>query len=118
MAGDGMAFTQRDPRPNFGLGDATVAEVVRIEWPSGTVQELTDIRADQILEIVESPGLTLEFPNRISWSASASDFSLESAASVNGPWSEAAETVETNGGRKSIAIQPDGGARFYRLKGQ
>jgi hypothetical protein len=26
---------------NFGLGDATMAELVRIEWPSGAVQELT-----------------------------------------------------------------------------
>jgi len=34
IAGGGL-WTQHDIRPNFGLGDATVAEVVRIEWPSG-----------------------------------------------------------------------------------
>src|SRR6185295_19412067 len=36
---DGWA-SQHDPRPNFGLGDASVAETVRIEWSSGIVQEL------------------------------------------------------------------------------
>lgn len=47
-------YSQDDLRPNFGLGDATVVETVRIEWPSGNVQELTDIAPDQIL-IVKEP---------------------------------------------------------------
>ncbi|MBI4327063.1 MAG: VCBS repeat-containing protein, partial [Chloroflexi bacterium] len=37
--GDGF-LSQNDLRPNFGLRDARVAEIVRIEWPSGIVQEL------------------------------------------------------------------------------
>jgi len=49
----GGQWGQDDSRPNFGLGDATTVEVVRIEWPSGLVQELRDVPADQILKITE-----------------------------------------------------------------
>ena len=38
---------------HFGLGDATQADVVRIEWPSGIVQELTNVAAGQVLTITE-----------------------------------------------------------------
>ena len=42
-----------DLRAHFGLGDATGAATVRIEWPSGTVQELTNVAVDQILPVTE-----------------------------------------------------------------
>jgi hypothetical protein len=38
---------------HFGLGDATNADVLRIEWPSGLVQELQDVAANQSLTITE-----------------------------------------------------------------
>ena len=38
---------------HFGLGDATNVDVVRIEWPSGLVQELRDVAANQSLKITE-----------------------------------------------------------------
>ena len=40
-------------RAHIGLGDATQAEEVRIEWPSGNVQTLTHLAADQILTVTE-----------------------------------------------------------------
>lgn len=40
-------------RAHFGLGDAAKAEEVRIEWPSGNVQTLTDVAVDQILTVTE-----------------------------------------------------------------
>lgn len=40
-------------RSHFGLGDATNATTVRIEWPSGIVQELQHVAANQILTVVE-----------------------------------------------------------------
>lgn len=46
-------FVQDDPRPNFGLGDATVAERVIIEWPSGNVQEVTSQPANRLLTLTE-----------------------------------------------------------------
>jgi hypothetical protein len=39
------------------LGDATEAEVVRVEWPSGEVQEFSHLPADQILTITEPAAL-------------------------------------------------------------
>jgi enediyne biosynthesis protein E4 len=47
-----------DPRAHFGLGNATQIATLRIEWPSGTVQELTDVAADQILAVYEPPALS------------------------------------------------------------
>lgn len=42
-----------DPRVHFGLGkDAVVAEL-RLEWPSGTVDVLTGVEADQVLTVRE-----------------------------------------------------------------
>lgn len=38
---------------HFGLGTATSADVVEIRWPSGIVQTLMDIPADQMLEVTE-----------------------------------------------------------------
>ena len=40
-------------RSHFGLADATQAEEIRIEWPSGNVQTLTNVAADQILAVTE-----------------------------------------------------------------
>jgi hypothetical protein len=49
IAGSG----QSDLRATLGLGDATNIDTVRIEWPSGTVQEMRDVRAGQFLTVTE-----------------------------------------------------------------
>jgi hypothetical protein len=41
---------------HFGLGDATNVTALRIEWPSGIVQELPNVAANQSLTVVESQG--------------------------------------------------------------
>jgi len=42
---------------HFGLGDATNADTLRIEWPSGIVQTLTTVAPRQLLTVVEhQPG--------------------------------------------------------------
>ena len=38
---------------HFGLGDATNVDLVRIQWPSGLVQEFHDVAANQSLKITE-----------------------------------------------------------------
>ena len=39
---------------HFGLGKDTLADIVEIHWPSGIVQTLHDVRADQVLRVTEA----------------------------------------------------------------
>jgi hypothetical protein len=39
---------------HFGLGQATSADLVEIRWPSGVVQQLKDVAADQVAKIKEA----------------------------------------------------------------
>jgi enediyne biosynthesis protein E4 len=43
---------------HFGLGDATSVTTLRTEWPSGIVQELPNVAANQFLTVVECQGYT------------------------------------------------------------
>lgn len=45
-----------DPRVHFGLGEETSVRELEIRWPSGVVQRLANLRADQILRVRESEG--------------------------------------------------------------
>jgi enediyne biosynthesis protein E4 len=42
-----------DKRVHFGLGSETVVREIEIRWPSGVVQKLKDVKADQILQVDE-----------------------------------------------------------------
>jgi hypothetical protein len=42
-----------DPRVHFGLGQETVVKTLEITWPSGIVQTLEDVEADQVLVVTE-----------------------------------------------------------------
>jgi hypothetical protein len=46
-------LSQNDPRPHFGLAQHTIVDTLTIHWPSGTVQTLHDVKADQVLKITE-----------------------------------------------------------------
>jgi enediyne biosynthesis protein E4 len=63
ISGGGGLASQNDLRVQFGLGDATNADIVRVEWPSGIVQELRDIASRQFL--------TLKEPSRLKADVSA-----------------------------------------------
>jgi len=51
----GSYLSASDKRVHFGLGTETKASTIEIRWPSGGVQTLHDVRADQILQIDEPP---------------------------------------------------------------
>ena len=53
IGASGSQAGQSDIRANFGLGDATNIDTVRIEWPSGTVQELHNLGSNQFLTVTE-----------------------------------------------------------------
>jgi hypothetical protein len=42
-----------DPRVHFGLGGDTVVREIELLWPSGRKQVLRDVKADQVLKVVE-----------------------------------------------------------------
>jgi hypothetical protein len=46
-------LSQSQIDPVFGLGEAAKADKVVVRWPSGTEQTLTDVRANQVLEVAE-----------------------------------------------------------------
>ena len=48
--------SQGDPRPHFGLGAHGEVEKLTLTWPSGTVQTLEHVKADQILTVTEPNG--------------------------------------------------------------
>lgn len=53
ISGGSGCCSQNDLRTHFGLGDATNADLVRIEWPSGIVQELSNVAAKQFVTVTE-----------------------------------------------------------------
>ena len=50
--GDG-GYSSSPISAHFGLGDATKIDTIRIEWPSGIVQELRDVPIRQYLRVTE-----------------------------------------------------------------
>jgi len=55
---------QNDLRAHFGLGTAKMAERLEIVWPSGTVDSVENVEANQILTISEGRGVTAKEPFR------------------------------------------------------
>lgn len=49
----GSYLSSSDRRAHFGLGTETAAKSIRIQWPSGIVQTVENVHADQILKIEE-----------------------------------------------------------------
>lgn len=42
-----------EPLVRFGLGNATTAKLIEIRWPSGEMQQVHDVKADQVLKLRE-----------------------------------------------------------------
>ncbi len=45
--------SQHMMRTHFGLRDSTTVDLIQIQWPSGILQEITDVAADQLLIVTE-----------------------------------------------------------------
>ncbi len=57
-------LSQNDPRPHFGLGPHNEVDKLTIYWPSGVVQTLEHIKADQILTVAEPAATPTESEKR------------------------------------------------------
>ena len=54
---DGSYASANDPRVLVGLGNSAEVSRVQVTWPSGRVEEWTDVSIDQYTTLVESSGL-------------------------------------------------------------
>ena len=66
--GDGRWNTP-PPEAHFGLGDATNVDLLRIEWPSGIVQDLPNVATNQFLTVTE-PDLSVS-PKSVAFDGTA-----------------------------------------------
>jgi formylglycine-generating enzyme required for sulfatase activity len=53
--GGGDALGSQSLLAHFGLGEAATVQTVRVEWPSGVIQEFQDVGAKQVLTVNETP---------------------------------------------------------------
>jgi hypothetical protein len=60
----GGYFSQNDLRVHFGLGKAEKVDLLEIRWPSGQVDTLKDVKANQVVFVKEGEGImrTMQFP--------------------------------------------------------
>src|SRR5216684_1598966 len=54
----GSYISQNDFRIHFGLGKAEKVDVLEIRWPSGQVDTIKDIKANQLVYVKEGEGIT------------------------------------------------------------
>jgi enediyne biosynthesis protein E4 len=112
----GGNYCQNDLRPNFGLGDAAKVDLVRIEWPSGAVQEFADVAANQMLTITEPARVEMTQGGELKikcWQGQAFDVQTSPDLSA---WTVVA-TVTNTTGTLTFTDPQAGGARqrFYRV---
>jgi hypothetical protein len=53
----GGYFSQNDLRVHFGLGKAERVDLLEIRWPSGVVDTLRDVKANQLIFVKEGEGI-------------------------------------------------------------
>jgi hypothetical protein len=105
---------------HFGLRDSTNVDTVRIEWPSGAVQELHTLAPKQILTVTEPPRLLPGMTNGIPqfWLKGGRGFRYEVEASTDlTTWSPVDTLTITNlNGTAAIidSYPPGSNRRFYR----
>jgi enediyne biosynthesis protein E4 len=49
----GTPLSSCDKRVHFGLGYEPLAQSIKIRWPSGVLQTLKNVSANQVLQIAE-----------------------------------------------------------------
>ena len=54
----GGYLSAHDPRLHFGLGQANAVEKIVVHWPSGRVDTIQSVPADQYIEVIEGKGRT------------------------------------------------------------
>ncbi len=105
---------QGDRRLHFGLGDAFKVSTLEIRWPSGGVQVLNDVRANQILTI-EEPAETARLSSLIPKDRDTVPLKREPAV-AEAPPEEAMAMLAAM--EEKIRAQPDNLVIASRYRGQ
>jgi hypothetical protein len=117
----GTGFGQTSLLAHFGLGNAAIVDTVRVEWPSGAVQDLHDVSVNQTLTVIEPPKLaelkynTLGFQSDVVGVA-GSNYVIETSLNLT-DWAWLANV--TNADRStpfSDPTPPNAPRRFYRAR--
>ncbi len=58
----GSYISQNDLRIHFGLGKADKVELLEIRWPSGQVDTMKDVKANQLIYVKEGAGIMRATP--------------------------------------------------------
>jgi hypothetical protein len=104
---------------HFGLGDAAKIDTVRVEWPSGIVQEWHDLASNQFLTVREPPRLEVVGPCEFrirSWPGMK--FGVETSTDLVN-WTKVGSVTNVNGtANYSGSMSPGSHCQFYRAVGQ
>lgn len=104
---------------HFGLGAATNATMVRVEWPSGIVQELPNVASDQFLTVTEPAPVRLTFARvaegiRLEWRGTPNtSYTLQASADLR-TWVPTRTVTADAAGVAATTISLDAESRFYR----
>jgi hypothetical protein len=120
----GTSLAGQSWHAHFGLGDATNVTTLRIEWPSGIVQEFADVGVRQILTVFE-PGLEPRLSRPVLGADGRFRFDLsgepekshriESSPDLS-DWSTVQRLSWTNTWQTPVVVEPAPGvgAQYYR----
>lgn len=104
---------------HFGLCDATNVDVLRIEWPSGIVQEFANVSVKQCLTVTEPAKLSMPSPGELHiqcWKAMA--YRIEGSPNL-ATWAPLATVTNLTGKLQwTDSNAPGQSARFYRAARQ
>lgn len=118
----GDPYNGMGPIAHFGLGTAKVANTLRIEWPSGTVQELYNVAANQFLTVFEPrrPVLAVVVtPTQVTGTLTGDTnqiYQIQASDDLGSGWTNLSTiTTDANGqGTWTDAVVPPQGSRFYK----
>jgi hypothetical protein len=114
--GGGWSSSPREA--HFGLGDATNISTIRIEWPSGTVQTVENVRPKQSLVLTEPVRLSIAPSGRVSvpsWPGQA--FEVEASGNLL-DWSAGFSITNLTGSLQFPTLSSTNSVRFFRVRAQ
>jgi hypothetical protein len=99
---------------HFGLGDAAIIDTLRIEWPSGIIQELHGVSVKQHLTITEPARIEVFGPGTFrvqSWKGIA--FEVQASTELK-QWSGLTTVTNLTGSLEFKDLDAPNPRRFYR----